>query len=94
MARKRKQITMLVTVSVPGDAKADNTRSILRLAIANGLELNRPHTNRMRLQSVRPAARIIEAAKQAWTAWGGAPKVRQRKEPLPLIDYINGGGTQ
>jgi len=87
---KRKDVTLLVTITVPGAALPSDTRSILRLAIANGLELNKAHTNRMRLKGVRPAGRIIQAAKEAWAAWGGGPKVRAPKAALPLIDYLEG----
>lgn len=81
---------MIVTVTVPGNALPDDTRGIVRLAIANGLELNPALRGGVKLKSVRPAARIVEAARKAWEAWGGGPKGRAKAQRLPLIDYIEG----
>ena len=90
---KRKTLTMLVTVSVPKSAMPGDVRGIVRLAVANGLELNRAHTQGATLKSVKPAGRILAAAAKAFEAWGGGPKPRTR-ERLPLIDYINGNGVE
>jgi hypothetical protein len=46
------------------------------------------------VRSVKPAGKIMAAARKAFEAWGGGPKVRAPREPLPLIDYINNGGSE
>lgn len=80
---KRKQITMLVTVTAPGNVGNGDARGVARLAIANGLELNRVHTQGVKLISVRPVPAV---AKAAIANFKRSARIPAR---LPLIDYIN-----
>lgn len=85
MSRKRKEITMIVTVSAEAgtsNAIADVARNHVRVALIDGLA-DQGHGTKVK--SVKPAGPILAAARKAWEAWGGGPRPRTPRVTPPLL---------
>lgn len=90
MPKKRKLVTMLVTVAAPAGVGGGEARGIVRLAIANGIELNPGLSNGVKLRTVRPAAATLAAAEKARQAWGKPryPKPSRKAKRPPLLEAM------
>lgn len=95
MTRKRKTVTMIVEVTAEAgtsNAIADVARNHVRVAIQDGLAAQGMGT---KLKSVKPAGRIIEAARMADQAWGVAKAVRAKPpKPGPVTPLLEAMGEK
>lgn len=88
MTKKRKTVTMLVTVSVPRDHSAADARHQVRDILKTELTWD----EYMKVRSVAPATATLAAAEKARQAWGKPryPKPSPKAKTPPLLEAMGG----